>query len=788
MAGKTIGVPSQSRGRSIPRPAALRLVAGRGRYTDDIALARLIHVAFVRSPHAHAMITHVDTDAAQAAPGVVDVFTAADLTHVCRPFETKLANLPQHQSPPQSPLATERVSWQGEPIVAIAARSRAEAEDAAELVDIDYEPLLAVADPAAALAPGAALVHEALGSNLAFEMAIGQDGIEDTFEDAAVSVEHPLQFGRVTAVPLEPRSILAEFDPAVGELTIHQSHQAPHLMQELYARHLDLPGHKVRVIAPDVGGAFGIKLHAYPDDFTVAAIAVLLGRPVKHVCDRLDAFQSDAHAREVRLTARLAADRDGRLLAMDVDILVAAGAYSIYPRSSLGEGIMAATMVGAPYRLDAMGAQLRVAYQNKVPTGVYRGVGQPIACAATELVIDEAAHALGLDPAELRRRNYLTNEDLPTTTHGGYQLQALSLEACHDRLLELMGYDALRIEQTDLRSMSIYRGIGLATFLEQTAVGSQLYGPSGAPIGSRDGCTVKLESAGVLRCEVGATDQGQGTMTGIAQIVADAFGVPVDSVSMSSGDSAGPYGGGAWASRGLAIGGEAAHLAARDLRAEVLAIAGAVLQAKTETLDLRDSVVVDGDSGKRRMSLAELCQIAFFRPHDLPPDIKPELVATRHFTPRDPPYYVSNGIQASHLEVDIETGAIELLGHWCVEDCGRVVNPMLVDEQMRGGVVQGLGAALFEDCIYAEDGQLQTATMVDYLVPMAAELPDIEVAHVETPQTGTALGVKGAGEAGTVGAGAAVWCALNDALRPLGARVTRQPFTPEVVLKALGAI
>ena len=784
MAGKT----PPARGRSVPRQAASRLVAGRGRYTDDFAPARMIHVAFVRSPHANATIAGIDTVAARAAPGVVGVFTGADLSPVCRPFETKLANLPQHRSPPQSPLADGRVSWQGEPIVAIAARSRAEAEDAAELVDIDYEPLPAVTDPDAALAPGAALVHEALGSNLAFEMTIGQDGIKDAFEEAAVSVEHKLQFGRVTAVPLEPRSILAEFDPSVGELTIHQSHQAPHLMQELYALHLDLPGHKVRVIAPDVGGAFGIKLHAYPDDFAVAAIAVLLGRPVKHVCDRLDAFQSDAHAREVRLTARLAVDKDGRLLAMDADILAAAGAYSIYPRSSLGEGIMAATMLGAPYRLGAMGARLRVAYQNKVPSGVYRGVGQPIACAATELLIDEAAHALGLDPAELRRRNYLRDEDLPMTTHGGYRLEALSLAACHDKLLGMMGYEALRAEQAERRAKSVHRGIGLASFIEQTAIGSQLYGPSGMPIGSQDGCTIKLEPPGVLRCAVGATDQGQGTMTGIAQIVADAFGVPVGSVSMTSGDSAGPYGGGAWASRGLAIGGEAAHLAARDLRAEVLNIAGAVLQAKPETLDLRDSVIVDGDSGKRRMALSELCRIAFFRPHDLPPDIKPELVASRHFTPRDPPYYVSNGIQASHLEVDIGTGAITLLGHWCVEDCGRVVNPMLVEEQMRGGVVQGLGTALLEDCVYDRDGQLLTATMLDYLVPMAAEMPDIEVAHVETPQTGTALGVKGAGEAGAIGAGAAVWCALNDALRPLGARVTRQPFTPEVVLKALGLV
>jgi len=779
---------SASKGRSVPRAAAARLVAGRGRYTDDIAPLRLVHVAFARSPYAHAAIGGIELEAARAAPGVVGVFAAAELAEVCQPFQTLWTNLPQHRSPPQSPLATDRACWQGEAVVAVVARTRAEAEDAAELIEVDYEPLPVVADADAALAPDAPLVHETLGDNLAFEMTLGGDDVVQAFKGAAVVVEQPLQFGRITAASLEPRSIIADYNPAEESLTVHQSHQAPHLMQELFARHLGLASHKVRVIAPDVGGAFGIKLHAYPDDFAVAAIAVLLGRPVKHVCDRLDAFQSDAHAREVRLDARLAADADGRLLAMDADIRVAAGAYSIYPRTSLGEGIQALTLNGAPYRMQALGGRLRVAYQNKVPTGVYRAVGMPIACAATELLLDEAAHALGLDPAEMRRRNHLREADLPMTTVGGLQVQALSLDGCLDKLLALMGYDRLRAEQAAARERGVHRGIGLATFLEQTAVGPALYGPAGLTVGSQDGCTIKLEPSGALRCEVGATDQGQGTMTGIAQVAADAFGVDVEQVSMVSGDSAGPYGGGAWASRGLSIGGEAAHLAARDLRAEVLSIAAAVLQARPATLDLREGVIVDNDGGQARMTLPELCDIAFYRPNELPPDIKPELVATRHFTPRETPYFVANGIQASHLEVDTETGAIRLLGHWVVEDCGRLVNPQLVDEQMRGGVVQGLGAALFEDCQYSEDGQLQAATMVDYLVPMAAELPDIVVGHLETPQAGTELGVKGAGEAGAVGAGPAVWCALNDALRPLGARVDRQPFTPEVVLQALGKI
>jgi aerobic carbon-monoxide dehydrogenase large subunit len=772
-------------GRSFPRAEASRLAAGRGRYTDDLVLPRMVHVAFVRSPHAHARIRRMETAEAQAMPGVVRIVTGHDIEAVCRPMQTSLAHLPQHKSAPQLPIATSEVAWQGEPVVAVVARNRAEAEDAAQRIEIDWEELPAVADPAAALAEGAAAVHSALESNLALTMRIQNGDVDAAFRSAAAVIEHTFDFGRLCGVSLEPRATVADYDPVDRTLTVHQSHQSPHLMQTLYAQQLDIPEHKVRVIAGDVGGAFGNKLHMYGDDLATAAIARLLGRPVKFTADRLEAFQTDSQARECRVRARLAAAADGRVLGIDAEVLSGIGSYSIYPRSSLGDGVQAASFLCAPYEIGALRSLLRVAYQNKVPSGAFRGIGQPLACAVTEQLMDFAADALGLDPAEMRRRNHLAAERPSGPTKGGLRIGPLSLGPCLDRVLARMDYAKLRGEQAALRAKGVYRGIGLATFVEQTAPGAALYGPSGIPVTSQDTCTVRLEPSGTVRCQVGCTDQGQGTLTGIAQIVAAALGVAFDDVAVSAGDSAGPPGGGAWASRGLTISGEAAFTASRELRHNVLTLAATILQTSPAALDIRDGVIVDAADGRERMTLAKLCQTAQFRQDLLPQGAGLDLSATSSFVPRHEPYFVANGIQACHLEVDIETGWIRLLGHWVVEDCGYVVNPDLVDGQIRGGVVQGLGAALFEESIYDERGQQMTATLADYLVPMAADMPDIDIDHVTTPQAGTSLQIKGVGEAGTVGASAAVWCAINDALRPLGARLTRQPFTPERVLTAL---
>jgi carbon-monoxide dehydrogenase large subunit len=770
-----------------PRRESRRLVAGRGVYTGDLVLPRMAHAAFLRSPHAHARIRRLDTAAAAALPGVLLVATAADLSDVCAPMETKLASAPDHVSPPQSPLADGVARWQGEPVAAVVAETAVAAEDAVEAIAIEWEPLPVVADPAAALAEGAQAVHPALGHNRALERVLAKGDAGVAMAAGEVAVGRRFGFNRQTGVPLEPRVILADYDPIEDALTVHQSHQAPHQMHDLYARHLGIPEHRVRVICRDVGGAFGIKLHAYPDEMAVAALAKLLGRPVRFEARRTEAFVSDVHAREFEVEARLAARPDGTIAALDADLLSAAGAYSIYPRGSAGEAVLAGMMLGAPYRVGAQRARLRVAYLNKVPSGAYRGVGQPIACAVTEVLIDDAAHGLGIDPVEFRRRAYHRAGEPPVTTAGGLRLDPASLAACLDGLLARMDYDGLRREQARLRAEGRIRGIGVATFVEMTAPGNWLYGAAGVRVSAQDSAVVRIDPSGAVHCAVGCTDQGQGTLTGVAQLVAEAIGVPLERVVVTAGDSAGPHGGGAWASRGLSIGGEAAHRAARALRAHLLELAGALLQAKAEALDIRGGEVVDADGGAARMALAELARIAHFRPDLLPGGTAPRLSAAASYAPEAAPYFMANGVQGCLVDIDGETGAVAVAKHWVVEDCGRVVNAELVDGQLRGGIAQGLGAGLFEHCVYDGEGQLLSGSLMDYALPRADTMPWIEVGHVSTPQPGTAIGVKGAGEAGTVGAAAALWCAVNDALRPLGATMERMPFTPERVLAAIRA-
>jgi carbon-monoxide dehydrogenase large subunit len=420
----------------------------------------------------------------------------------------------------------------------------------------------------------------------------------------------------------------------------------------------------------------------------------------------------------------------------------------------------------------------------------YRAVGHPIATSVTENLVEMAAAAIGMDAVEIRRRNLFPDDGYPCTSAAGLKFEKLSHHAALDKIITMMDHQALRAEQAQLRARGIYRGIGFASFIEVTNPSAAFYGVGGARISSQDGATVRLDASGAIFCQTGVTEQGQGAEAVVAQCVATAFGVPIDKVRVVSGDTDNvPYGGGTWASRAAGIGGEAAWQAGKALRQNVLAVAGSILQADATALDIRNGAVVDADTGRERLGLDEVARIAYFRPDTLPPGFQAELMATRHYVPRTWPFAFTNGIQASWLEVDADTGFVRLLKHWCVEDCGTVINPQLVDEQVRGGVVQGIGAALFEHCVYDARGQLLNGNMADYLVPLAAEMPDIEVGHVVSPTADSELGAKGAGEAGTAGAPGCVVNAVNDALRPLGAKaITEIPLTPDVVLAALGKI
>jgi carbon-monoxide dehydrogenase large subunit len=520
------------------------------------------------------------------------------------------------------------------------------------------------------------------------------------------------------------------------------------------------------------------------------ALSKLLRRPVKFVADRIESFVTDIHARDHRIKAKIGVKNDGTITVFEIDDLTGIGPYSVYPRTSGIEANQVVNLVGAPYTTPNYRARTRVVFQNKNVMCQYRAVGHPIATAVTEGLVEMAAAKIDIDPLEIRRKNLIADDAHPSQGPSGIKYEALSNHEALAHLDSMMNYAGLRAEQAALRKKGIYRGIGFATFVEVTNPSAAFYGVGGARISAQDGATVRLDATGAIFCHTGVSEQGQGAEAVIAQCVATSFGVPLDKVRVIMGDTDNtPYGGGTWASRAAGIGGEAAWQAGKALRGNVLTVAASILQTKPDTLDVRGGVVVDGATGAERMPLHELARTCYFRPDTLPAGIQPELIATRHYVPKAFAFAFTNGIQASYLEVDTDSGFVKLLKHWCVEDCGTVINPQLVDEQVRGGVVQGIGAALFEHCLYDERGQLLNGNMADYLVPMAAEMPDIEVGHVVTPTADSELGAKGAGEAGTAGAPGCVMNAINDALRPLGAApLTDMPFTPDKILRALGKV
>jgi carbon-monoxide dehydrogenase large subunit len=775
-------------GKSVPRPNAQRLLQGRGAFTDDLRFPRLAHVAFFRSPYAHATIKKLDFSKAIKSPGVIAVFDGPTVAEYCKPWVAVLAHLKGIKSPPQHAIAIGRACWQGEPVAAVVAESRSQAEDAVALIEAEWEELPVVVDMEDSL-KNTKTIHPELGDNICFKREHDTGGVDEAFAKADVVVEDTFHFGRHTGVCLEGRAILADYNAAEHSLIVYHATQAPHMMQDIFSRHLGIPEANVRVIAKDIGGAYGIKVHVYPDEMATAALSVMLRRPVKFLADRLESFLSDIHAREHRARVRLACTKSGEILAFELDDLTAIGPYSVYPRTSGIEGNQVVNLTGGPYKHQKYKGRTNVVFTNKNVTCQYRAVGHPIAVALTEGIVDLAAQKLGMDPAQFRKVNLIPDDAYPYTFPSGLKFEKLSHHKALDLLLKITEYDKLRAEQSRLRNQKIYRGIGLAAMIEVTNPSPAFYGVGGARISAQDGATLRLEPTGMVTVLCSVTEQGQGTEGIFAQIAASAVGVSIEKVKVITGDTGvTPYGGGTWASRGAGIGGEAVLQAGRALRSNMLDVASKILNLDKAELDIRDNAVINKLSLERKLELAELGRIGYFRPDTLPADFQSELTVTRHYTPRQYGFTITNGIQASLVEVDPETGFVKLLKHWCVEDSGTVINPMLVDEQIRGGVVQGIGAALYEECLYGPDGQLLNGNMADYLVPMSGEMPDIVCAHIETPTLQSQLGAKGVGEAGTAGAPAAVMNAINDALAPLNARVTRMPFTPERILAALGKV
>jgi carbon-monoxide dehydrogenase large subunit len=759
-------------GARVHRREDRRLLTGHGTYVDDIALPGMLHAAFVRSPLARAKITHIDTSAAEALPGVVAVWTGREPLPLLplAPWPTPS----QATLPATYPLAIDDVRFVGDPVAVVVADSRYIAEDACELVDVDYEPLPPLVDyrRAAEHPP----IHPDLADNVSWALQSPDDPALDA---AFVAAEHvfveTIRAGRVTNVPMETRGIVADWRPGADELVVWLSTQNPHQARDYFAQIHALAVNQVRVIMRDVGGGFGQKGFHGRDELCVTLLSRRLGRPVKWIEDRQENLIASNHARAEEVVVKVATSRDGVIEAIFVDFLDDVGAYPNFPPEAIP--MVFQLMFPGPYRVPRYGWRVRTVFTNTCARSAYRGPWM-LETTARETVMDMIARELGIDPAEIRRRNVLTPDDLPHTTPSGAQYTDISPAATLEQALELAGYDAFAAEQERARAEGRYLGMGISLYVEPTAMGG------GSAFGV-EVANVRVEPSGVVSVLMGTASHGQSLETTMAQVVAEHLGVPIEDVVLVQGDTAtAPYGGGTAGTRSAVAAGGVARICALALREKVLEIAGHLLEAATGDLEIAEGVIAVKGSPEATITLAEVAAVAYGDTTRLPDGVEPGLEHTSRYS--TPLRTFSNAAHVCTCEVDVRTGLVTLIDYVVSEDCGVMINPTVVEGQIAGGVVQGIGAALLEHMVYDEEGNPMAITFKDYLMPTAALVPDIRYGHVETPSS-TPGGHKGVGEGGTIGAAAAVINAVADALSPWGARITTQPITPSRVLELVGA-
>jgi carbon-monoxide dehydrogenase large subunit len=760
-------------GRSLERVEDPQLLRGRSRFLDDVLLPGMLHVAFVRSPFGHARILRVDADAARALPGVALVVGGADIEDA--PELVTGSSRPEAGEWHRPLLPGERVRYVGEPVAAVVASSRYAAEDACELVEIEYDPLPAVVDAAQALEPESIVLHEQHGSNDFAHIDFESGDVDGAFETAAHLFRKRFHFGRTHAAPLEGRGAIADWS---DDLVVWNSTQMPFLVRSMLAGLYGLPETRVRVVVPAVGGGFGLKVYLYVEEAVLPLLSRLAGAPVKWVEDRYEHLAASGHSKEVACELELATDVDGRFLALRSRLVGDGGAHQGHPWTSLIDPLCAAAMLPGIYEIPAVRYEVHAAATNKCPTTAYRGVGWTSGQAAREALIDDAARELGIDPLELRLRNCLPDGEASVTATGCHY-DGGSYAASIERARELVGYDEFRARQRRLREEGRYVGVGFSPFVEQGGWAAEIASDQGFPgSGYLDAVSVAVEPDGSVTLTTGLQSNGQGHETTLAQLAADGLGVKPEDVRVVQGDTATTaYSTGSWGSRTTLIAGGAVLRASDDVRAKLLRIAAHELEAAEVDLQIEDGVVSVLGSPERTLSVADIAAAAYAGRG--PSDIDPALTATRSY---DPPATYSNACIACVVEVDVETGRVRVERLVAVEDCGTVLNPMLVDGQVAGAVAQGVGAVLYEGLPYADDGQFLAGSLGEFLYPTAPELPDVEVTHLETPSPVTEGGIKGMGEGGLIGAPAAVVNALADALAPFGVRVDRTPLRPCDVL------
>jgi len=759
--------PLRYTGMRIKRLEDPRLLMGRGRYLDDLGLPRMLFASFVRSPHAHARIVRIDTAAARSVPGVVAVVTADDLRDATRPLSPRLEGA--GFTPTAWPALADGVArFCGEAVAVVVASSPYVAADAGERVAVEWEEKSAVATIDQALA-----AHQVL-----FQRRHRHGDVDDAFARAPIVVRQTFEHGRCAPSPLELRGILADWD---GEaLTLWSSNQSPSIMRAGLAGALSLPEARVRIVCPDVGGGFGLRMQVFPEDVAIAAVARRLGRPVKWLEERRENLTAASQARSQRTTVEVAAANDGTVLALRSRVMSDNGAYHAYPTTGALEPLGTASIMPGPYRISAYEFEALALATNKPPLGAYRGVGMTMGAFVAERMLDLLAERVGLDPAEVRRRNLIGREAYPFTSATGYTYDSGDYPKALEEALAAVDYESLRREQERARAQGRVVGIGIACYTEYTGMGSAGFRRRGAvEMPGIEATTITVEADATVRCAVSFPTQGQGHATTIAQLVADRLGLALENVRLSRVDTAeSPRGSGTFASRGTVAMLASAAVAADRLGDKLRTLAAHRLEAAAQDVELAGGRAFVRGFPDRSVALAELARLAYTPPlGGLPDGLSPGLEATVYSDLPGPTF--SGAVHVAVVEVDPATGRVTVKRYALVEDCGRVINPLIVEGQIHGAVAQGIGEALLESVVYDDDGQLLTATLMDYALPRADDLPFFEIAHLETPSPITPGGVKGMGEGGTIGAPAAIANAVADAVRRLGVQITTLPIRPE---------
>jgi carbon-monoxide dehydrogenase large subunit len=776
-------------GQPLRRREDVRFLRGRGQFVDDVAPPGTAWCAFVRSPHGHARIRGISTTIAAGMPGVLLRLTAEDWKRAGHGELTVVHPMPfsdgrPMNNAPRPAFASDKVRHVGDIVAAVVAESSFAAEDAAEAVAVDYEPLQSVCNPRAAVAPGAPLLHERFGSNIVFDIERGnREKTEAAMASAAKVVELTLHNSRLAANPLEPRAYLCEYDAASDRYTLYATTQQPHYLRRwLSVYTLHIPEHKIRVVSPDVGGGFGVKGNFAVEVSTIAWAAQMLRRPVRWTATRTDTFLSDAQARDHHTQARMGFDRDGRIIAMQVDTLAALGGYLSNFAPSIPGNSYPQTLTGL-YRTPNLNLRVRGVYTNTVPVDAYRGSGRPEATWTNERLIERAAHELGIDAVEMRKRNLIGRADFPYPAPGGRTYDSGDPPALLEKLLALADYPTLRKQQTELRRQNILMGIGLACFIDKAGTGpSANLAQRGGLHGGWESAIVRVHSDGKVTVLAGSHSHGQGHDITFAQIAADRLKLDIDDIRLVEGDTDRiPFGNGTWGARSVSVAGTAIYRAADRIVAKARSIAAEALEcAEPDIVHERARFRVHGTD--RSIGFAAIADLAYHGAK-LGDNEAPGLEVTEFYDPPD-----TNDPQAMHLAVvivDADTGAVELRALYGADDCGIIVNPMIVEGQVHGGMAQGVGQALMEHIVYDRDGQLLTGSFMDYAMPRAADLPAFHTGFIATPAPSNPLGVKGGSESGTIGAPAAIGNAVIDALWHRGVRDIALPITPETVWRAL---